>query len=268
MTFKRIGWRQIVAPAAGILAVLIVWWLTQLAYDQAAAGTAAVQAEIYKYHLLFGFDSAGDTLRWLFNRPLIVAVSLCGMLYALPALFRERYDPPAVVLFLFVPFLAYWWVFFTVGNIPRYLWYAIATAAAFSAPLIWDAVAEAYARRSRRVERLAFGALAVLLLLPTAYQVVDHAQRVYMTDDRYDDRALADYVRALPPDTTMATTFWPVQRELNFLAGRHIGRVKPEPAWLHGYDVIIVNRDKQANALVKTQPDRTIGRYALLLDRK
>ena len=270
LTFRRIYWRHVLPAAAGAVAVPALWWTVQGALNPGSAGGAWALVSMYRHNLLFGLRSMDAPLRWLFDYPqaTFVLLGALAMMWLLPEVFRRKYDPPAVVVFLFVPFLTYWWVAFTPGNIPRYLWYALALGSMFTGVAALQFLEQARQAGASTRMRVLCAVVACGLLLPTARHTVWEATCVLRRDDMRDDRALAEYVRALPKDSRVASSYWPVPRLLNFLADRHVHRVAATPEGRIGYDAVIIDKKTQADVLDGSLPAEVIGRYAILLSKE
>ncbi len=270
LTFRRIKWRHILPAAVGAAAVPALWWSIQGALDPGSTGGAWGLISMYRHNLLFGLRSADAPLRWLLEGPqgTVVLLGALAMMWLLPEVFRRKYDPPTVVVFLFVPFLTYWWVFFTPGNIPRYLWYALALGSMFTGIAALRLFEQAWRGRASDRRRAICAVAACALLFPTVRHAVWEARCVVQRDDTRHDRALAEYVRALPEDCRVASSYWPVPRLLNFLADRHVHRVAATPEGRIGYDVVIIDKKTQADLLDGNMPAEEIGRYAILLNKE
>lgn len=79
-----------------------------------------------------------------------------------------------------------------------------------------------------------------------------------------DEWALADYVKTLPPTADVATTFYPVERNLNLLAGRAVARIPAKADALAGHGLIIVDSVSREMLLKGYEPVADFGRYAVL----
>ncbi|MBN2310049.1 MAG: glycosyltransferase family 39 protein [Candidatus Hydrogenedentes bacterium] len=269
LSYRRIGWRHIVSPALGTAAVVAAWPLIQSLFRDVATGAAWGQLSMYRHNLLFGLDSAPVTLGWLARWWAPVAASAIALLALVPTVFRRRYDPAAVVLVLFVSFQTYWWVFFTTGNIPRYLWYATALGALFTGAAAWRAFAASApaAGRGGGGRRAALIAAGLLLLAPSAHNIVHEAGKVYGSDEMHDDRVLAEYVRDLPEAAAIASPLWDVRRALDFLADRHVQNPGKTLDSAARYDVLVVSSRNEPDLPAGLVLDATIGRYAVFTRR-
>ena len=267
LTFRRIHWRHIAEPAAGCLAICAAWWLVKALCRQDAAAAATDTLAYYRHYLMFGIRSTGGPLTWIVSSPTRLLGALAGLAAlaaATPVVFHRHYDPPAVVLFLAAPFLAYWWVGFTDGHIPRYTWYSWAIAGVFGGPLLYALAARALRGPSGASGRLLYGVLALLVAAAPAAWTLEQVKLVYTADEMQDDRALAEYVAEYPTSVRIATTHWPVQRALNFLSARNTTVLEAIPEGLGFYDMIVVDKRVQPNLLEGQCPDKAIGRYAIL----
>jgi hypothetical protein len=185
------------------------------------------------------------------------------MIAAAPVIFYRRYDPAAAVLFLFAPFIAYWWIFFTTGNIPRYVWYAIVIGAIFSGPLAWLLV-RGTQRTNKPTARLACIVLAIPVLAPYLLNTWMELSGIYGRNDMKDEYALAAYVQNLPDHEDLSTTFFPIERSVNLLAGRSIARIPAMREAVADSGLVIVDSVSQEMLLNDVTTVERFGRYAVV----
>jgi len=263
LTFRRIRLVHMILPGVCAAVPLLAWLAVQSAYGTDTAQVTAGRLSMYRHNLMFGLDPVPTTLGWIGRHPLTFLVSVVAMIAAAPVVFYRRYDPPGAVLFLFAPFIAYWWIFFTTGNIPRYLWYCIVIAALFTGPLAWMLI-RGTRRSSRPTARYACMVFAALVIGPYAINTFSELRGIYGRNDMADEYALAEFVRALPQDEPVSTTFYPVERTLNLLADRHVARVPAAPESIEGGGPVIVDAVSQKMLLNDVDPAERFGRYAVV----
>lgn len=239
-TFRRIRAAHVLVPIAGACLPLGLWWLVQALSGTSATGQAAGLFSLYQQYLLFGFRSAFEPISWLaHNHPFLLPVLAAGLLWQLPRVFAFRYDPATAAVFLISPFLAFWWIFFTPGNIPRYLWYSLALGGLFVGSAVWDWVWIVFQRDRRTAVRWACAILACLACAPAAWELALQARWIYTHDDTRDLRDLAQAIETLPEDTRIGTLFWPFERSIEFLTGRTVVRIADPVAQQEDYDILI-----------------------------
>jgi len=160
-------------------------------------------------------------------------------------------------------FLFFWWIFFTDGHIPRYLWYGRAIAALFAGLPLWEGL-RALIERKSFTRAIGLGALSGLILASAIRGSGWELQRVLHLDTMADDHALAAYVRELPPATTLATTVWPLGKELTFLTGRYVKVIREAEPYLSKFDSFIVMMKQADSTPLKQLRRYDIGPYAIL----
>ncbi|MCC6486741.1 MAG: glycosyltransferase family 39 protein [Candidatus Hydrogenedentes bacterium] len=265
MTQRSIRAVSIIVPPTAAALLVVVWLVVQGLDQHAGEGGTAGMLSMYRHNLLFGFHSVGATLLWILRHPLMLLVFILAMTAAVPIVFHRRYDPAGIALFLLSPFIAYWWIFFTTGNIPRYLWYAIAVSALFAGPLVWM-----FLRGTRTAKtpaaRAACVLLAGLVTLPFLLNTYRECQGIFTRNDMTDEYALAGYISSIPESEPVATTFYPVQRTMNVLTGRNVKRVPADAAFLSGKGTVIVDSISQAVLLMNRTQERRFGRYVIVKD--
>ena len=259
LTLRRIRFRYLLVPAISAGLVLLVWWSVQSLYGDGNA--AASTLGMYQHYLLFGFASTGRAARWLLNRPMETGAAAAGMLFAVPRIFHKRQDPALAVLFFMAVLFTFWWLFFTTGQIPRYLWYSLAAAAWFAAWLM--SALMRYTVRNRKRTAMAAAAVCGVLVIATPYLggIMDQARRVYLHDELADERALAAYVDTVPKDAVIATDFWPVTRLVNFFNDRSaVSLDKAMDSW----DIAIMNKGSDGQHDAYGTVLHRYGRYTVV----
>lgn len=257
VTRRQIRWRHVLLPALTTGGVLFFWSLIKTCLGDPSTEGFGATLGLYRHYLLFGLKPvAANLLSTVGAYPLAHAMLLAALLSALYPVFVGRYDPALVVLLLVSLFFAAWWVFFTPGQLPRYLWPSYAILALFSGAFLHRM--EGYLKGGTLPGRCFAGIVMVLILLPYAAWTRGQAGELYMNKEMRDDRALADFIRRLPPQTRIRTEFFPLQNTLSFFTDRWIERADAEPPDKSGYDVNITRGGAQPVAGEFTV---TVGRY-------
>lgn len=252
---RRIPLRSHLFVAAGVAAPLILWGVAQrwAGGDPAAGGEATLG--LYAHYLLFGISPAPGNLAHFTAHPAANAAAALWLLAPLPALMQRDYDPVRLVLAMTAIFFLYWWIFFTPGQLPRYLWFSHAAAALLGAGWI-AGTARALRQRGHRLAP----ALLLATMLPGAHWTLGQAREVFGNDEMRHDLALAGHVAALPADLDIATDFYPLRGTLRVFAGREVDLATPDAP----HDLLITlhgARPAAAWFLGEAQP--APGRYSL-----
>jgi len=263
VTFRRTRWPHYLIPAFCGLAVITAWWTLQALLRHGAPAETGGTLGLYQHYLMFGYRSAHHAIAWMLQDPLALIGLLCGLALALPIIFHKRYDPALVVLFLTAIFFAFWWVFFTPGQIPRYVWFTYAIAALFTGNALWDALHCVLGERVFSAQRIVSFLLAVVILIPAGQRVSREFSAIYTLDEMHDDRELALLVRDLPESSRVATTYWPLVRTLNVLGGRHVDTIDRLPERVQAGSVIITDNKTQPETARGREPSVRMGRYAI-----
>lgn len=263
VSFKRVHMAALVAPAVAAILPVGAWLLLTSGYGPSADGATAGVVSMYQHNLMFGIRAAADGLGWLFQEPLKVSFYVVGVIACVPAIACLRYDPSAVALLLFGAFNLYWWIFFTPGTIPRYVWYSLAIGAVFTGRFLCLMLNVSFFRRLSDLDRRAriIAVPAALCILGsgslTAFNV---GKSVWLHDDMKDDRALAEWVQQLPHDARIITTDFTVERAMRFLTGRRIDRVQPS-ADFGDASAVIFDTVLREDLVDRLSPIETLGRY-------
>ncbi|GMU92655.1 MAG: hypothetical protein AMXMBFR4_17130 [Candidatus Hydrogenedentota bacterium] len=263
VSFRRIRTVTLIAPAAGAILPVGAWLLVTSAYGPSADGATAGLVSMYQHNLMFGLRSAKDGLGWLFQEPLKVSFYLVGVIACVPAIACMRYDPPAVALLLFGAFNLYWWIFFTPGTTPRYVWYSLAIGAVFTGRFLCLMLKVSLLRRLTDFDRRPriIAVPAALCILGSGFlTALNVGKSVWLDDDMRDDRALAAWVRELPREARIITTDFTVERAMRFLTGRRIDRVQPSSD-LGDASAMIFDTVLREDLVDKLSPFETLGRY-------
>ena len=254
MTHRRIRPVHALVPAVVALATLASWIAVTSRYGPQGSGTAAGHVSMYQHNLLFGLHSLDTTLGWLADHWIATLLYLAlGLLCAAPAAMVTAYSPAFLFLLCFAVLNTYWWVFFTTGTIPRYLWFGMAIGAACTG----RALATGCGARPTALRVAAFATVSLLAAWDAAPRVYGMLTR----DEMRDEFGLIETLQRDYAGKRLATTFYPVERIVNLLAEI------PAP-WLHvsepwtEYDAVIVDRTSQPDAAKGAVAN--VGRYAIV----
>ena len=264
MTYRRIRWTHIVPVALGAASAIGAWWCVQALSRHDVSGAAADTMGLYKHNLMFGLRSAPHAVGWMLKEPAALAGLVCAGVFATPILFRRRYDPPSVVLFLVGVFYVYWWVFFTPGRIPRYVWYSYAIFGMYAGAMAAAFMQTMLYCGSNPFKRALALAVIALVLAPLPSRAVDSVRAIWTCDETHSDYAAARYVEGLPSDAAIGTTYWPLAGAVDFLARRRIEILDAVPEDIESGRVVIVDEQTQPELLEGRTPQLTMGRYAVL----
>ena len=237
-TERRVGWRSVLPTAVGAVVPFAVWSVIRF-IERDLIGEQPSMAVYYRHMLVFGLEPLIEQLpRFLDARP-VVAASLLMLAAAVPRVFQARFDPALAVVFLIAAMFTFWWVFFTPMHIPRYLWYTAAISAALGGGVFG---ADGAVRGMSMLDGLRVG-LAMILLAAYIVPVGRVAAQVYSLDHTAADHELVEYVRSLPPDTPLATTYWPAERLINFALSRGVD-VVGETVDVAPADAVLIASDR------------------------
>jgi hypothetical protein len=223
-------------------------------------------ATMHMHYLLFGFDSLPATAKWLLDQPVTLLFFVISFFYVFAWGLRHPPAPALLMFLMLMPFFIYWWLFFTTGRHPRYMFYACAIAGVATGPLLLAVGHYALKRKSAPViVRLAAAAFLAVGLGPPLMRTWEQLRMVYTSNEARDDIAAARYVRELPQEARIATTFWPLSRTLDFLTNRPIEMLKELPQDMHQFDLIFIDQHTQAKMLQGQAWKHSVGRYAVLM---
>mgnify|MGYP003810374121 CR=1 FL=1 len=253
LSHKRLGWITVVLPVIGA-AGMVGGWLGIVRWFGSSSGTTGGTWGLYQHYLLFGLAPAWHEFqKTLMMYPLTHLVLLAAILSILTIPFFLRYDPPTVFLMLCAGFFAYWWLFFTPGQLPRYLWYCYVTAGICLGISLRLFLAQGRWLTLRVIT-------AVVLVLPFLSWTGHQAKEVYTNKEMRAETALAQYISGLPAHAKIATTFPPLCNSLLFLTGRIVDAGDPQNALLATYDLVI-HREPVSSI---SSPEERIGPYILV----
>ena len=261
-TARRITTQSVVLMAAGTAFVWLAWGVVEWRYRHLVTSDLS-PIVYYRHMLLFGFESAPAAIAEFLRQPFGALGAMLTFAIAFPPLLRRDDEAPLIVLLLSGLIFGFWWLFFSSGHIPRYLWYFWVIAAVFTGPVLQDCLVRMrnFPRSDRNVARFAAAGLAFLLVAPALGRFAGYVDRVYRYEELGDEIALGEYLSAIPDGAAIATTWWPAERSANFFAHRPIVVAEadaPQTGWL------------VRNAVVENVPQQDlaraerIGRYAIL----
>lgn len=259
LTYRRIGFRHMALPFGGLLLALGAWAGIELALSRPGSGDESTLV-YYRHSLMFGLDTLRSIQPQLFAQAFALIAAAITIAFIVPHVFRSRYDPALAVLLLLAALFAFWWLFFTPGRIPRYLWYSCAIAGIFAGPFL-----HFLSGQLRRRNVSGPGAVAavclVVVVVTGLIRTVPQLHYVLFDDRTETERQLARYIQSLPEGTTIATTYWPAQRSVNFLANRHIDRFhEPHPDY-SGYDTVIFSERMPPVPPAALEHGKRLGHY-------
>lgn len=211
--------------AAGTLAVLLAWMLLERTVRAGAEAQPGAMFALYRPFLLFGLEGLPKTLPLLFGSLFCILVLGFALVWAWPRVIAQPAIGPLTVLFAAL-FHGFWFLFFTAGNLYRYLWPALALAVLFAGPALAWACQQALCRGSQNRRSLRRCAAAAVVVIAAAGFAIPsltvEMRRILFEDATQSLRQLAGYVGALPEGTRIAATHWPLQRSIDLLTGRHV----------------------------------------------
>jgi hypothetical protein len=257
LTHRRIGLAALAIPSAGVLAVVGGWSVVQAVWGE-SEGTGSILA-LFQHFLMFGLDSAPRALGLLWRQAPLLLPSLVALVWMARRAFVRRYDPALAVLVLAVPFLLFWWCFFTPGNRFRYIWYAYG----ITGPMLGLLLASLLQANGRG--RWARVAAAAVLVAPFVWNGAREARRLAFADATRDLEALCGHVRELPEETIVGTTFWPLEKTVDYFTGRPVRRVKPGPDFPGGADAVLAHAVLDKELLESLPPVLMFGDFALIV---
>ncbi|MEK7793177.1 MAG: hypothetical protein AAB353_01540, partial [Candidatus Hydrogenedentota bacterium] len=250
---RQIALRNVLATGAGSLAPILLWAALRAAYSQADAPDGS-SILYYRHYLMFGLGALDTIFALAAAHPVALLVSAGAWLAAAPAVFTRR-DPALWVMFLVAPLFAFWWVFFTPAQIPRYLWYTSTITAGAGGAFVPVLLRRDWGN-SRRLA-CAFAASIIIAIYGAG--IARRAVRVYTVDLTRSERQLAEYLRALPADEAVYTTSWVAERVANFFGGRSITLVQT-PSEARG--PLIYDADDETVSAPEIYRD--FGRYVIV----
>jgi len=264
VSYRIVRLRHVLLPLFGYGLMVGCWWLVKAVFQHDAAQAAQTTLVEYQHNLVFGFASFVRTSGWIVGQPATLIGAVIALLLVLPVIFRHNYDPPTIVLFFAALFFTYWWLFFTTGLHGRYMWYTCAITQIFAGVLLAVSARQALDLAKPPRVRTVYAALACLVVVPALARTHREVKLIRGHDGMGDAIALAGFVRTLPEDTRIAALDWPLQRTLNFFAGRHVEVVKRVPTSSDEWDVLLADTRVQRALLEGREADRAFGDYGVL----
>ncbi len=234
LTTPSLRWHAVVLPPIGVALIVGLWTVYEQSQAHDVGESAASTLFEYQHFLLFGIEPLPQTIPWWLHHPGFTLTSLVGFGWAGAQLFTRRRDPAFAVIYLFGVLVIFWWLFYSTGRTPRYLWYACAIGGLFAGMAIVD-----LCRRSGRKSIAAI--LAALVILSAGWRTVGEIRLIHFRDQHEHERALVDWMGELPEDSQIATAFWPLQRLGNFAANRPVALARGGEEW----DVLLWKSDAQ-----------------------
>ncbi|MFO7976816.1 MAG: glycosyltransferase family 39 protein [Candidatus Hydrogenedentota bacterium] len=263
--FKTLRWQSLFFPSATFLGVWGGWVVLETVYGAGDTISTTNSVAMHMHYLLFGFDSLSATAKWLLEQPVTLVFFILGFSYVFAKGLRRPVAPVLLTFVLLVPFFMYWWLFFTTGRHPRYMFYACAIAGATAGPLLVAAGQYAIRRKSApRVIRLAAAVLVAVGVGPPFIRTWEQVRLVYTSTEARDDIAVARFVDGLPENARIVTTYWPLSRTLDFLTDRPIEMMRELPQDMRQFDAIIIDQHTQEQILEGRPWNRSVGRYGIL----
>lgn len=250
---RQIAFRNVLATGAGSLAPILLWAAVRAAYSQGDAPDGS-SVLYYRHYLMFGLGALDTVFALAASHPIALLVSAGAWLAAAPTVFTRR-DPALWVAFLVAPLFAFWWVFFTPAQIPRYLWYSSTITAGAGGALVPILLR----RDGGNSRRLACAFAAGIIIAMYGAGIAWRAVRIYTVDLTRSERQLAEYLRALPADQTVYTTSWVAERVANFFADSAITMVQ-DPSEAKG--PLICDADDETVSAADISRD--FGRYVIV----
>lgn len=257
LTVRCLRATHIAVPAVAAAAPIALWTAVTAAFGPPETQPGGLVA-MYQHNLMFGVGSVGATVGWLADNWVATLLVVGGLLAAIPAVTA---NPPALFFVLYAAFNAYWWIFFTTGNIPRYLWFSLAIGACCAGAMCASWLTSVR-RRSVRGRKVVFAACAIMVLVASLCDGLPRVRAAFVQDDMRDEYALVDRIRRDYLGKRIATTFYPVERILNLFAEQPVARVRTADAFAD-YDVVIVDAASQPELIPRATVQR-LGRYAIV----
>ncbi|HOJ34144.1 MAG TPA: hypothetical protein PKY35_00805 [Candidatus Hydrogenedentes bacterium] len=258
---KKISYSSSIIVMVTSLFIVFIWWLAQEILGDTQ--NSADMMGMYQTFLVFGFDSTKAALRWFFTRPLLTISWCITILLFIPLVMNQADGFPSRVMLLYVVFFLFWWIFFTPGHISRYLWYSSATLGLMGGQVV-EQLAKRWLQENRRpLRRLGYIALTGLVCMPYGGQLLDQGRLVYVADETSDLRELTHFIEQLPENARVATTFWPLERSLNFLTGRAISRLKAGVDCTKSFDVVVSFSQNSPDFVSEAIPVAKFGKFCV-----
>lgn len=225
-TKRRIRILHIMLPGIASSIVFLIWWGIQHALSPGTLSSTGAILPLYRSFLLFGLHPLPKTVGWLAQHPVSSILGIIVTLWAGGYLIKHRYSPEFITVILIIPFMVYWWCFFTTGSFHRYLWYAGALIGLFSGCFILQLMKSLKIKTFSTPRQIIYALLCIVLFIPPASRLYEQVERVYGSSETKDLYGLVSFVRTLPSDVNITTTWWPLVKSLDFFTNRPIYRYK------------------------------------------
>ncbi|MBI1317590.1 MAG: hypothetical protein GC168_01395 [Candidatus Hydrogenedens sp.] len=255
MRGDRMRWGGLACMAAGIASPVVAWSVVQSLGESESRSMLG----IYQHYLLFGIAPiAANLTRLAGNAPMGNLLYPLLVLVGGAVLVQRRASPALLTLWLAAPFFAQWWLAYTPGQLPRYLWPCYLVAG-----IAWGVAVARLQRRVRRdsTKRLAAAAALVLLCLTPAAWLSVQVPELAANRELRPTQAVAGWLNAQPQDTRIATTDYMLRGALSLLSGKAVGGDADAEALQREYDFVVVPR-----ATLGPEPEvvEVVGSFAIL----
>ena len=239
---RRIKIVHCVYPAVGVVLMLGFW----AGIQQFAANDATVQSEetlsLYQHYLLFGVEPVYRTLlKLLFSGwPWGNLMLVVGYCWIATKVFRKHYDPALIVLWLTGIFFFFWWLCFTPGQIPRYLYFSQVIGLIFLPPLCTHLLRHYFVASKRMRDTFIMGMILAALFGPTYDWTKIQLHEVTTNREMAPVHEVSAYSDTFPEDVKIGVDHYPLEGALSFLVDRYPKRVEALSAdELKNCDVLI-----------------------------
>jgi hypothetical protein len=268
LTTKRIDWSCVALPALGGVGVLGAWYgvvnhFSYLVPDEIST------LFLYRHYLMFGIPSTLNGLMWFLQQP-VYLVGLIGIVwFTVTYLFRGKMNPALLVLLMTAELYLFWWLFFTPSTISRYTWYSCAILGIFSGPALLQGVELVRSSATGRARKIGVAIVCGAILLSAGFRLIEQLDLIYVKDEAWDERNLAAHMRTIPENTVMATGYWPLSMNMDFMTGRRVDGIEDLSQIDDKYEVIIYNVEIHPLDPEVLENSERFGRYAVVhRDRK
>ncbi|MDZ4858377.1 MAG: glycosyltransferase family 39 protein [Candidatus Hydrogenedentes bacterium] len=262
-THKKIRPAHVLVPATVALSVLISWLSITSIYGPHGADSTSAYVSEYQHNFLFGTESLARTLGWLTAHAmpgaLFLVVGTAGM--GLLAV-RTHYSPALLFLALFAGLNTFWWVFFTTGNHPRYLWYSLALGAAFVGAQFFKGI-RMQLNSVSMAARLTGGVACAIIAALVLWNSLPRVAATFQREEMRSEYAMLDHVQSTYESGTVATTQYTVERLFNLCLEEPVQRVK-RPADAPGAKGFIIDATSDAGEWNSLEPRAQFGRYKIV----
>lgn len=218
MMGRRVRLLEWITPAIGGMAVVAGWWAAQTLLRHDVAVAAGGMLSEYQHNLIFGLRCLARTLPALGRELFAWYAALTGLAFAVWTLSARRYNRSTAILFMIAVFYLYWWLFFTPGHIPRYLWFSQAVGGLFCGAAAWQAYRAI--KHATRFRRIVLAIFVVSVAAAPGARLIGAAAAVWTADEMRAYYEVASTVRNLPECAVICTADKPLAWTLYLLAQR------------------------------------------------